>query len=344
MTASEGSFIGIAKQTAKGTPNVTDADFDYLLFRESQAGPAPVTIPLDAEAGGGAMLRNVLKVGIMSGGQMSIIPRPKTLGHAFLGITGAVNSVDGGVGEYFTHTFTVADEFTTPWYTVRHAPGNLLGEELSDVRFSGLSLSWRGARFVDGAISFQGAAAPKKVSTALWDAKAKVDGGPQFLAPLGTIELPTATPAVVTAGSFSAQIGMPVDEQWVVGSYSPHSMAITQRAYVLTLGLKIDDATLYSKMMYDPMGGSTWAAAILREANFKVEFSSDVEAAAGKPYKFSIAANGASGANANVVWSCQPLGLRAGRQVLLAATGTFLADPSGATPLILTLVNKEASY
>lgn len=343
MTASESSLVGLAKQVAKGTPNVTDASFDYLLFREGAVGVMPSFLPLDQEIGGGAMLRNVLKVGVMSGGQLSIIPRPKTLGHFFYGITGAVNSVDGTDGSY-EHEFTLSDQFAAPWYTLRTAPGQLLGEQSADARIAGLTLAWRAARFVEGQVSMQGIGVPTNVSMATWDAMSKVDSGPQFLAPLGTIELPTATPANIAAGSFTAGVAMPVDEQWKVGSYSPNNLSITQRAYVLSLAVRIEDATLYKKIMYDAAGGSTWLPAIFREANFKIEFASDIEAAPGKPYKFSIAANGATGADANVTWSAQPISMRAGRQITLAVTGTFLASPDGDTPLTLGLVNTTATY
>jgi hypothetical protein len=306
----------------------------------------PSFLPLDPEVGGGALLRNVLKVGVLSGGQVSFIPRPKTLGHMFYGITGAVESTDGTDGSY-AHEFTLSNQFDAPWYTLRSAPGSLYGEILSDARFAGLTLSWRAARFVEAQMAMQGIGVPSQVNAAAvtgWAAGPKVDGGPQFLAPLGTIELPTGTPALVTAGSFTAGISMPVDEQWVVGSYSPANLSITQRAYVLSLAIKIEDAALISKIMYDPSGGSTWLPNILREANFKIEFKSDVEAAPGKPFSFSIAANGATGADANVAWSCQPIVMQAGRQLTLAATGTFLASPDGATPLTIGLVNDTTSY
>ena len=97
------------------------------------------------------------------------------------------------------------------------------------------------------------------------------------------------------------------------------------------------------KIMYDGAGGSVWLPNVFREANFKLEFASDVEAAAGKPFKFSIAANGQSGADANVSWSAQPISMRAGRQLIMAVTGTFLARPDGSTPLTLTLVNDTPS-
>lgn len=344
MTASESSLLGIAKQVAKGTPNVTDASFDYLLFREGAAGVMPQYTPLDMEIGGGALLRNTLKTGVVGGGQYSIIPRPKSLGHLFYGVTGAVNSVDGLDGSY-EHDFTLgADQFSAPWYTLRTSPGRLLGEQLPDARIAGFTLAWRALRFVEGQMAIQSVGVPSSVSMAAWAPETKVDGGPQFIAPLGTIELPTGTPAFVTAGSFTAQSIMPLDEQWVIGSYSPQNLSIVQRAYAISLMVKIEDDVLYKKIMYDPAGGSTWLPAIFREANFKIEFESDIEAATGKPYKFAIAANGATGAAANVTWACQPIALRAGRQVILAVQGTVLADPAGATPLTLTLVNQTATY
>jgi hypothetical protein len=321
-------MLGLAKQTAKGTPVTTDTDFTYLLFREGNVGVQPMYLPLDMEVGGGAVMRNILKVGVASGGELSLIPRPKSLGYFFHGITGSVTSVDGTDGSY-SHTFQLgADQFSAPWYTLRNSPGALLGEQLSDVRVAGLSLAWRGGRFVEGQASFQGIGVPANVSTAAWNYAPKVDGGPQFLAPLGSIALPTGTSVSVVAGTFTAGLSMPIDEQMVVGSYSPQNLSVTQRAYALSLMIKIDDATLYKKIMYDPAGGSSWVASILREANFTLSFASDQLAAVGKPYSFSIAANGASGSGANVAWSCQPLGIKAGRQIMLAATGTFLADPA----------------
>lgn len=92
MAGAEGSFLGLAKQTAKGTPNTTDADFKYLLFRDGALGVNNMAIPLDNEVGGGALLRSVVKVGVNSGGAMDIIPRPETLGHFLYGVTGSVTT------------------------------------------------------------------------------------------------------------------------------------------------------------------------------------------------------------------------------------------------------------
>ena len=77
MAASDGSFVGIAKQTGKGTPNATDASFKYLLFNEGGIAPSNMTVPLDTEVGGGAMLRDVQKMGVMT--RRAVRLRPASL-------------------------------------------------------------------------------------------------------------------------------------------------------------------------------------------------------------------------------------------------------------------------
>ena len=83
---------------------------------------------------------------------------------------------------------------------------------------------------------------PAKVSTAAWDAASDVDSGPQFSPPSRLIELPTATPVKVLGGSFQAGLAMPLDEQWIVGSYSPDDFDITMRSFAISFLLKITDA------------------------------------------------------------------------------------------------------
>lgn len=435
MTAAEGSFLGLAKQTGFETPNVTDADFKYLLFSEGAIGPNNISLPLDPEVGGGALLRSVVKVGVNSAGAMRLIPRPETMGMFLYGATGAVNSqqnvnpngiagpiplaaqaqpgyylqvhqpdtasviyvtgsaalmagdvvikglVGGSAdtetltlngttkvsgvklfqtitsidlpaqtnagdmvsvgydGGYYTHTFKLAtDQFSAPYYTVRYAPGNLWGEQFQDCRVNMFSLEFGGANFVRGAGSFMGGL-PTQVSTAAWNALAKVDGGPPFLAPYGRIEVPDGTLMDVLSGSFSAVSAIPLDEQYIVGRFTPQGLDIVSRAFMLTLNVKIKDATLYKKMQYDPAGGLNWTASIFKEAKIDLGFRSDVG-----QYEFKVAANGNSGADANVAWSATPISLRAQRQVVMQVTGMFLASPTAADPIAITLINKRASY
>lgn len=446
MAAAEGSFMGLAFQSAFGTPNTTDADFKYLLFRQGQASPNNIVIPLDPEVGGGALARSMVKVGVNFGGSFDIVPRPETLGHFFYGATGKVVSaanrvatavhaavtlsgspqtintgitspsastklelvasaantanvsITGTIGGAaaqtevialtgttpvltaglftlvteivypagsgtvsigwkdgsYTHTFTLdpADNFSAPYFTVRSAPANMWGEQYEDARLSMLALNWRGANFVDGMVTFLGRK-PSKVATTTWDALANVDSGPQFISPLGAIELPTGTNAHVLNGSLVCSSAIPLDEQYVVGDYSPEGLDIVSRSFALQLIVKINDADLYTKMTYDPANGNAWVASLFKEANIKLEFSSDRDAAVVKgstatsnarSYKFSLAANGSSGDNANIFWSAAPLSIRAQRQMVMMVTGQIMASPTVTDPVTFTLTNRRASY
>ncbi len=343
MTASERSILGFARQTVKGTPNVTNGEFKYLLFTQGAFAPNNSVLPLDQEVGGGAMLRDMVRVGVVSGGTLEFIPRPKTLGEILCGVIGvpASEAVAGQAGAY-KHTYTLpADQFTAPYYTVRSAPGGLWGEQFPDCRFSALALEFRAANFVRGTFGVLGGM-PTRVDHSAWAAAA--DGGPQFLTTVSDIELPTATDLKVLGGSFTAGLAIPLDEQWIVGKYEPDDFDINSRAYSITFNVKIADAALYSKMSYDPAGGNAWVADLFREANFKVEFNSNkVISATTTKYSLAIKGNGSSGSAANVVWTAAPVGIRAGRQLTMAVTGVFLGVSAG-SPITVELINDEADY
>jgi hypothetical protein len=280
MTAAERSILGIAKQTAKGTPNVTDADFSYFLFRAGGVAPQNIFLPLDQEIGGGAMLRDVVKAGIQSGGTMDIIPRPTNIGKLLLGAIGNVASpADNSDGSY-SHVFTLpADEFDAPYWTVRSAPGGIWAEQLQDCRVAGLVFSFTGARFVEGAATFMGGLPTPNIDTTgwqtAWGVPAKLDAGPQFLSPVSDIELPDGTTTKVLSGAIALGLQIPLDEQYIIGSYSPDDFAINQRSAQITLNIKIDDVALYEKIMYDPAGSaSAWTASVFKEGNFKLDLIS----------------------------------------------------------------------
>jgi Phage tail tube protein len=345
MTASESSYVGLAKQTGKGTPNVTDNAFKYLLFTEGGISPANVVVPLDMEVGGGAMQRSLAKMGVMSQGAFQIIPRPTVLGDFLLGALGqAAAPVQQDTTTAYLHAFTLpANQFSAPYFTVRSNPGGLWGEQFQDLRLSALVLNWKAADYVRGTVAFMGGLPTPNVSTGSWSPAAKVDGGPQFIAPLGDVELPLATDVKVLQGSVAMGMIMPMDEQWITGSYSPDDFEINQRSFVISLLLKISDAALYNKIQYDPANGAAWTANIFKAGSFKLEMVSDAQAGTTYPYKLAIEGNGETGDTANVAWSAAPIALRAGRQITMAVTGTFLADPTAGAPITVSLTNAQST-
>lgn len=339
MTAAERSYIGLAKQSAKGTPNTTDADFDYLLFRAGGVAPNNLFLPLDQEIGGGAMLRNVLKVGVNAGGTLDIIPRPASVGQFLLGAVGSAASPTDNTDGSYTHDFTLpSDEFDAPYWTVRSSPGGLWGEQLQDCRVAGLVFAFTGARFLEGAVTFLGGL-PGVVSTGSWSPSTYLDSGPQFIAPISDIELPTATDVKVLGGSIAIGLQIPLDEQYVVGSYVPDDFAINQRTIVITFNLKIDDKVLYEKMMYDPAQAGPWLAEVYQEGDIKLYFESPEDAGT-TPTPYSIDFDFDS-VDDNIIWTAAPIALRAGRQVVLTATGTVLASSN--EPITVSLTNQESA-
>ncbi len=453
MAASENSFLGIAEQSDFGTENTDDAEFKYMLFTRARGGPNAINTSLPPEVGGGAMLRDVLKVGVNSGVQGEFVPRPETLGFILKGMTGNVASsannnltgtmattaltgspqtitvglkapspqaklvavgtggasgsivvtgetVVGGPGDTdtmvltgvgapevvlstdtfitvtqvdlpagsgsvsigfpdgsYTHTFTLgADQFSAPYYTARLSPGLLWGETFKDCRFAFAAMTFQSPDFIRGAFGLLGRT-PTRVDatevTTNWEPLPKVDGGPQFITPVSAMELPTGVNASVLNGSFTMQSNIPLDQQYVVGDYEPEALDIVNRGFTLSLGIKITDPDLYTRMLYDPNEGSAWVSEVYREADFLFKFVSDRDAAAVVPtgvtavqraYTMQVTGNAQSGGSANLVWTAQPVDMIAQRQLVLQATGTYLADPLGGEPITITLVNRRPDY
>jgi hypothetical protein len=348
MTASEASFVGFAKQAAKGTIMSVDANFNYVLFTEGSMAPNSIFLPLDMEVGGGALVRSLAKVGVTSAGAFTFIPRPLSLGWMLLGALGDADAaVQQGATAAYLHAFHLpTDQFDAPYFTFRSKPGGMWGETFLDCRVAALSLTWRAADFMRANLAVLGGTPTPNVSTASWSESTYVDGGPQFLAPVFDIELPTATDIKVLSGAFTMGMNIPLDEQWITGAYEPDDFEINSRVFTLSMTVKITDESLYEKMSYDPAGTATaWVAEVYKEADFKLLFNSDTLADTGYPYSLQIEANGDNQASgtANVAWSVTPIALRAGRQVTLNVTGTWLADPGAGEPITVSLINTKAT-
>jgi hypothetical protein len=342
MTAADRSFFGLNKQVSLGTPITVDTNFKYMLFNQGAAGVNNVVVPLDQEAGGTALVRDMIKAGYSSGGALEFIPRPDTLGMLLMGLLGKDAVSGNGTTTAYTHVFTMnTDQFDVPYHTARYSPGGLWWEQYQDVRINALTLDFKSASYLRGSVGFVGGVGVKMAGAPSTPA-ASVSLDPPFTTPLGHIELPLASPIKVLSGSFTAGSAIPLDEQFMVGAYVPDGFDITQRAFALSFNIKVADATLYSKMAYDPAGTSAWVAKLFKDASFLLDFSTEADTAtqAGTKHKLSIAGNSAK---SNVAWSVTPIGLRSGRQVIMTVTGMFLGVDTG-DPLSITLINDTATY
>jgi hypothetical protein len=365
MTAAEGSYLGFARQTGgKGSGILTDANFKYLLFRQGQLAPAPMTIPLDAEIGGGAMIRSMVKAGVSVSGAVNFIPRPESLGFFLYGMTGSVSKA-GPSDSAYTHTFKMAaNQFSAPYYTVRYSPGGMWGEEYIDCRFSALALEFRAANYVSGTIGFSGITPEKQPATGSqnsgaldqWGATARVDSGPQFVTAVSasgfSFDGGSISEYSILGGSLVCASNMPMDEQYSIGSYYPADMDIVSRSFMISLLMKVTDEELYTKLMYSKIYNGTsnpvqaWVANILK-GNFSLTLKSDQNIGAGStPYSLTVATDTGTGDNSNVYWSATPIALRAQRQVVMNLTGLVTATHAnsvGSDPITFTLVNGRSS-
>ena len=74
------SSIGLAKQTAKGTP-AAHGTATWFLVTDQTAGAQPRIQQLPAEMGGGLLPRGTVKTGVSGLAAVRGIPRPESIGH-----------------------------------------------------------------------------------------------------------------------------------------------------------------------------------------------------------------------------------------------------------------------
>ena len=131
MASAENTNVGLAKQTAKGAINSTDASFKYFMFNRGGIGVNNQYIPDDDGIGAGSILSGMAKGGVFSAGAFEFVPRSEIIGHFLTGVLGAaaapVDHPDSDSGHGFKHVITLqsADKFATPYYTFRSKVGGL---------------------------------------------------------------------------------------------------------------------------------------------------------------------------------------------------------------------------
>lgn len=347
MASALDSNFGLARQTSRGSVVSNDANFEYFYFsRGDGISPRHQTLPLEQEIGSGPLIRDVSKVGLVTGGESELVPRPNSIGHALMGLLGDVQTVDNTT--HYTHTFKFAsDAFETPYYTFRRRVGALGAEIFPDVKFQSLVFDFRGANYLRATLGLVGISEPSYATGASWDLT-NMDSTPPFLTCKGSFELPSGQSLKMLRGTLAITNGIPMEEQVIIGSYTPDDAEMVTRAIVIQ-GLVKADRDLYEKMMYNPQQDGTWQPELLYDADMSISFETarNIDGAA-VPYKISFHANGqnqASG-NGNVTWSVQPVALVGNRQVTMNIQGVILADTTSYAdgPFSAQLVNSKSSY
>lgn len=344
MTSSDRSYVGIAKQTAKGTANTTDTAFAFFMFNQGMASPNNMYLASDDGIGGGPLPNSFEKVGMSANGAFSFVVRPTIIGHFLMGALGKTSRTTDGTGYKHTFTMDTTDFFSVPYYTMRVAQGGMWGEQFTDMRVSAVSLNWRAADFIRGAVAMVGRDAKQNIDMSTWSPDAKVDRGATFIAPVTTITWPTDGPVKVLSGAITLANNIPLDEQFITGDYRAEDVDIVNRAFSMTLTMKFTSRTLYEKLAYDPLAGTQWAAGALKEGGVSIALMSVSTYDSAKPYKIVVTGNGSAAPNGNIAWQVTPLSLQSGRQVVASVTGTFLGVSSGNAITAELYNNVSATY
>ena len=102
---------------------------------------------------------------------------------------------------------------------------------------------------------------------------------------------------------------------------------------------------LYEKFSYDPAQGGAWTTDLLKEGGFQVTFKTAQVIEGVLPYSLDIIGNGQSAASGdgNIIWTATPVALRAGKQVTMNVTGTFVASPTADAPITVELTNARTT-
>lgn len=342
MAASNDTKLGLAIQTNGSTVNETAAAFNYFTFAEGSMGVNNMVVPAEDGIGTGGFPSAVEKMGVFAQGGMEGVAHSKSLGMLLYGALGNKAVVADGAG--YKHTFTVdaTNKLVLPYFTVRQYNPTLstsIGEVFPHSRLAGLALTWQAAQYLRMRCGLMGTLAGVGVDINPDDWAPTVDLGPTFISPKATV---TGFPGVtvkVISGSLQMGAEIPLDNQWITGSYTPDAMDITRRNAVLQLVLKIDSMELYKKFSYDPAGTAVWAANIMKEGGVTLTFESSQTYDTNKYHKLVVKFDNVG---ENVAWSAQPLTIRAGQPVTLAITGTVMG--SNASEITAELYNNVANY
>ena len=342
------SAFGLAKQTAKGTPQSTG--FTWFLATEQTAGAQPRVQQLPTEMGGGMLPRGLVKTGISGMAALRGVPRPESIGHILLGLCGDVtttaedpDTTPASGDEYYSHEFKIgADPAEVPYYTMWRALGTSFGEQVADVRVASLTMDMAAINFVSGEFSMAGIEPTLVTDISSWNPAP--DTSPPFVACTGSVKIETGdttTTLPVRAATLTVANGQAVDQNFIIGSYYPRDIDIIQRVVTLEFVVLVTGSTVYGKLMYDPAGGAAWVPDVFNTAAVQHITFKSAENIAGMtltpiPYELSLTA-------AEADWTATPIGMRGADNVLVRVSGV-IKQPGSGDPISLVLKNSTASY
>jgi hypothetical protein len=339
------SALGIAKQSAKGTPATTG--FNWFLFNEGMAGPQERSTQLPPEAGGGILSRGLIRMGVSGAAGGQLIPRANSLGALLVGVMGKdtptamdPDTTPASGDEYTQHVLTFdTDMSAVPYWTIRRAVSNSFGELVTDAKVAGVSLEMAALNVVEGQFAMMGIEPALVEDISAWNPSP--DGSPPFSAAKGVCKMATAdTVSTLPVRAATLQIGntLNVDKEFIIGSYFPRDVDLLTRAASVSFVVFVQDHEIYAKLAYDPAGGAAWLADVFSSAELDLEFNTlEYLGTAGTvPYGLKVSAT-------KTQWTVRPIAVRA-NDIIVAQVSGMIVQPSAGEALTLTLSNTVDAY
>jgi hypothetical protein len=255
--------IGVGFQSAKGA---FASSYEYIPVLQADVQGEQMAQNLPPEVGGQLFARGSYKAGVRSKGQVTMLPRPNTVGYFLASIFNSEVVASAG-GDLYDHTFTVSDVAATPpqWLCLRRMIGALWGEQMRDARVGTFRIEAAAANVAQAQVQLVGGLY-EEIPTA--DVAASDDfvfltcdadvteGGVPFIVDRVSMDI-------------GAQL---TDNEFRVGSYFLDDITMLQRSAAFQADVRVKGreqwAKLYRNNGAQPTGGNVgaWSPVIYRSA------------------------------------------------------------------------------
>lgn len=250
------NYVGLSKQTAKGSGATTPATFGHGV-RSGKVFNAEVTQDYEQQTlNGGAFDRfspGVNRTNIQPGANYTTAVWIRTIGAYLLAALGT--DTPSGVGPY-THVITPAQILN--YWTLFSRYGAAEYEKTVDCKLNSLEIGWDETGAMELVAEWLGCT-PTFGAGGAWTATAKEEDA-QWLSPVGgtlQISVATGTPAAAQVKAFRMSINNNLDPVWLSSSVLPNDLIEGEQVIEGTVTLVADDFTDWRKALTGTGAGTS---------------------------------------------------------------------------------------
>lgn len=260
--------LGIAKQTAKGTPNTTPT-YQLGVTDGAVLGADLSQSPVELTQANSLVPPHAFRESVVPGAELSVLLHPKSIGLPLFAALGS--QTVAGASPPFTHTFTPSTAL--PYLTVT---GDLAGvvHRMSDCKVDKLTISWDATSSPVAKIGVVGTTLAYGVT---FGTPTTDDSRAPFLIAAGgvfQVDTGSTTPANanITAGEITLDNAL--STLLVSNSVAPADVVEGTKKYSVKLTIATDDISEWRKILTGSSGGTTTSATPVI-GSFSVKFVLD---------------------------------------------------------------------